>query len=199
MMAKRLFVLLLSAIPLVACTKKQAEPEPEPQKPAAEKPADAPGSSASSAGAKGPSSDVAYDVPAGWERVANTNAMRKATFKIKRADGDSDDAELTVTQVGGSIEENIKRWSQQFDQKTVTKRQQRTVGAFKVDVVEVHGTYLGMNMPGSPPTEKDKYAMLGAVIDTKPVTTFFKMIGPEKTIVAAQADFNKFVDSIHPK
>ena len=45
---------------------------------------------------------------------------------------------------------------------------------------------------------KDGYALLGAIVETV-TPTFFKLTGPEKTVNAAKADFDKFIDSLRPK
>src|SRR5262245_50637083 len=93
---------------LVSCSKK-AEPEPAPAEAVAATPPSGASSGASpasvhpevsgpkaSASANAPA-DIAWDAPSGWTRMPDTNPMRKATFKIPKAAGDADDAELTVT------------------------------------------------------------------------------------------------------
>src|SRR5690606_11578908 len=39
---------------------------------------------------------VTWEDPPGWERVGKSNPMRKATYRIPRAAGDGEDAELAV-------------------------------------------------------------------------------------------------------
>jgi hypothetical protein len=57
-------------------------------------------------------------------------------------------------------------------------------------------------MPGTtaPPQQGPKpgYALLGAIVETSP-PTFFKLTGPEKTVMAARADFDKLVDGLRAK
>lgn len=186
---------------LVACSQKRPEPEPPPKAVTSVSTSPAPtpsGSSSSAATKSGKPLKVSWDAPASFERQPD-KPMRDATYKIKRAPGDSEDGELAVSQVGGTLEANIKRWSTQFDDKTTTKRTERTVGEIKVTIVELTGTYSGMQMPGQPPSQpKSNYALLGAIIDTE-VPTFFKLVGPAKTVGAARVDFDRMVDSIHPK
>jgi len=183
----------------VACNNKTPEPEPlAPAKPASTSSPSPPPTSSSSA-KPGKPADVAWDAPDSFEKSDKSSPMRKATYKIKRAPGDDEDAELSVTQVGGTLEQNIKRWSEQFEDKTEGKRSERTVGEIKVTIVEMQGTYSGMAMPGQPPSQpKKNWALLGAIIDTQ-TPTFFKMTGPSRTVNAARKDFDKMVDSIHPK
>jgi hypothetical protein len=187
----------LAAAALPACQKT---PEPAPTGAPAPPPAGS-AAAATSAAATGPR-DVAWDTPAGWQKVENPNTMRKATFKIPKAEGDAEDAELSVSQAGGTVAMNIDRWTRQFEKAPgdETKREDRKVGELSVTVVEIHGTWSGSGMPGAPqPTAKPKWAMLGAIVDTKPEPHFFKLTGPEKTVVAARADFDKLIASLRPK
>src|SRR6266542_1604659 len=58
---------------------------------------------------------ITWTAPARWKSVSNPSAMRLATFKIPHAASDSEDPELSVTQVGGGVDANIDRWIGQFD------------------------------------------------------------------------------------
>jgi hypothetical protein len=196
--------LLLAAALVAACSKT---PEPEPGKPpaAAAPPAKSVAAAAPTQArpAAGPA-ELEWDVPAGWETAPNPSTMRKATYKIKKAEGDPEGAELSVSQVGGSLEKNIERWAGQFEQKPgeTPKQTQRTVGDLKVTVVEIRGAFLGSGMPGMPATEpKAGWALLGAIAEVPGQTApwFFKMTGPEKTISSARGDFDKMIDSLRPK
>ncbi len=81
--------------------------------------------------------------------------MRKATYTIPRAAGDAEDGELSVSQAGGGLDQNLTRWAGQFDQKLAdVKREERTTHGLKVMVVEIHGTYKAMAMPGAPPARR---------------------------------------------
>ena len=46
---------------------------------------------------------------------------------------------------------------------------------------------------------KEKYMLLGAVVDGGDRQHFFKMTGPEKTVSAAKKDFDAFVATFHSK
>jgi hypothetical protein len=63
-----------------------------------------------------------------------------------------------------------------------------------------------MAMPGAAaPGTKAGYALLGAVVEMAPKppptdpsaspSTFFKLVGPEKTVMAAQHDFDRMVET----
>jgi len=199
-MQRVLFVCAFAAA-IAACSKT---PEPQGGAPAPEaKPAPAltngAGSHADKAGPARPD-DVAWDAPAGWKAVESPSKMRKATYQIPRAEGDAEDAEMSVIQAGGTTEMNIQRWAGQFTQKSgEVKRTERKVGDLNVTVVEIHGTFAGSGMPGAPSgPPKEGYALLGAIVDTS-TPTFFKMTGPEKTVAAAKPAFDKLVDSLRAK
>jgi hypothetical protein len=138
--------------------------------------------------------------PASWVSAPNPNPIRKATYKIPKAEGDPEDAELSITQTGGGAEPNIKRWSGQFQGSPELKVIHRDVGPLKVIVVEGHGTFNGGGMPGGPAsTPKKDWALLGAIVDSVDPPYFFKLTGPEKTVTAARPDFDAFVGALKPK
>jgi hypothetical protein len=193
----------LAALAATACSKTP-EPAPTSASPAPTQAAQ-PGTGAAApvkpTTPAGPT-EIAWDAPAAWQKVENPNPMRKATYKIPRATGDAEDAEMSVSQAGGSVEMNIKRWSSQFETKdpNATKRSERKNGDLKVTVVEVKGTFTGSGMPGGPPGEpKPSYGLLGAIVETAGTSWFFKLTGPEKTVDAAKTDFDRMVDTIRPK
>jgi hypothetical protein len=122
--------------------------------------------------------------------------MRIATYRVPHAAGDSADAELSITQAGGSADANIERWIGQFDaagQKTA-KRSARKVGTLDVAIVEVHGTYSGaMAMDGAP---RAGWALLGAIVSTPDMPHFFKLTGPTKTVLAARGELDAMIGSL---
>lgn len=204
--ASLVFLLAGSFSVFAAACSKQPELQSEEKKPAAvaasspapsASPAAAPPASASSAAAwaNGPT-ELAYDAPKAWESVPNTNQMRKATFKVPRQGGDTEDAELTVSAAAGSREANLSRWYNQFGQVEPSKKEERTINGLPVTIVEVKGPYGGMG--GGP--KKEGYMLLGAIVPgPAPQQHFFKLTGPEKTVTAARKDFDAFVSSLRAK
>ncbi|UQA57340.1 hypothetical protein [Polyangium aurulentum] len=190
----------IALLALCACDKTPEPASSAPTRAPETAPAPAP-SAAANAAPRGPT-DVGYDVPETWQKVDNPSPMRKATFRIPRAEGDTEDAEMSVTQAGGTVEQNIARWSGQFEKgkEDKTARQERKIGDLKVTTVEVHGTFAGSGMPGAAPAgPKPSWALLGAIVETEGQLTFFKLTGPEKTINAAKPSFDKFVESFRAK
>ena len=157
-----------------------------------------PGASSGVAAPAGPE-DLAYDVPATWVSAPNPSPMRKATFKIPKAGGETEDAELAVSSAAGGVDANIKRWEQQFGD-AKAKTELRTIHGLKVTTVEIKGKIASggiMGMPGS--AAKDNQMLLGAVVDAGDRQHFFKMVGGEKTVTAARKDFDKLVASLRAK
>jgi hypothetical protein len=148
---------------------------------------------AAPAGSAPAAGGLTWTAPSGWTSMPNPNTMRKATYKVPRAPGDAEDAELAITQVGGDIDSNVTRWVGQFEGTVTPKRTELTVGALKVTIVEITGTFGGGGMGGSS-GKKEHWTMLTAIAQTEPAH-FFKLIGPEKTVNLARRDFDKFVHS----
>lgn len=159
-------------------------------------------SAAPTAQSKAGAGEIAWDMPAKWTSAPNPNAMRIATYLIPRADGDSDDAEMSVSRVGGSVEANLNRWKAQFDppKDGTLKRTERTVAGLRVTIFEIAGSYTGMVIKGQVNKPRDSYALLAAIVETGSGDLwFFKMTGPEKTVAAARADFDSLANSFRPK
>lgn len=138
---------------------------------------------------------ITWTAPARWVSVPNPSSMRIATYKIPRAQGDTDDAELSITQAGGGVDANIDRWVGQFEGGQA-KRTSKTVKGMKVTIVEIGGTYSGGMSGGGP---QKGWALLGGIVETKDMPHFFKITGPEKTVKAARTELETMLDSIAPK
>jgi hypothetical protein len=195
-------VMAIAVLPGCSC-EKTPEP-PAPSKTSA--PAGATGSNAGSsttaqAAAAGPG-EIAWDVPARWKQIPNPNGMRVATYLIARADGDSEDGEMGVSRVGGSVEANLGRWKAQFDpvKADSAKRQERTIAGLRVTIFETAGTYTGMVVKGQATKPRESWAMLAAIVEVKGGDPwFFKLTGPEKTLSAARSEFESLANSVRPK
>jgi hypothetical protein len=137
---------------------------------------------------------ITWDVPTGWKTLPNPNAMRIATYRP--ASGDS---ELIAARAGGSTDANIQRWIGQFDEPAQSQRSRRTVHGFRVEVVEIRGTYAGSGMmPGAPSEPHPGWTLLGAVVETPGSHYFFKLIGPSDQVQATHASFDALIASIRP-
>lgn len=144
---------------------------------------------------------IKWTAPAAFT-TADKGPMRLASYRFAKAAGDADDADLSVTQVGGDMNSNISRWKGQFDPPAEADIAERTVGDLKVTVVNMGGTYKGMSMPGAPPSgPKEGYALLAAIVSWEGHGDpyFFKLTGPKNTVDAARPAFEELINSLaHP-
>ena len=147
-----------------------------------------------------------YAPPASWQ--AQPKPMRVGNFVVPAASGDSESGECAIYYFGpgqgGGVDANVKRWLGQFvgaDGKPLTssavKRTERTVNGIQVTTLDVTGTYLFKAFPmARQATQKPGYRMLAAIAQGPDAPIFFKLTAPGKTATAAQAAFDKMIDSL---
>jgi hypothetical protein len=148
---------------------------------------------------EGTAAGVKWTVPASW-KVEAGRPMRVATYAIPAAAG-AEPGECGVfffgSGQGGGVDENLNRWISQFEGGAPPKKSEKTVGGFKVHLVDVAGTYLA---PGGPMMQsqgkKPGYRLLGAIVEAPNGMVFFKCTGPAATISKAQADFDRMIGSL---
>lgn len=199
------FALVFSA--LGGCDKRTPEPpattplSPSPfisAQPAQPKPATpAPAGSAEQEPLR-----ITWIDPPAFKRVPPSNAMRKASYVVPRAEGDAEDGELTVFYFGpgqgGSIDANVDRWVKQFgDVKPGdVRRADREANGLRQHTVELDSGTFSSGMPGAPTKPKSDYGLVGGIVETPSGAYFFKLTGPAKTVKQAKPDFYKLLDSI---
>lgn len=155
-----------------------------------------PGHPPTGAEGSGATVELAWTAPPRWELVPSTSSMRLATYRVPRAAGDADDAELTVMQAGGSLDANIDRWAGQFgdDGKRTLKRATKQIAGLDVTTVEIEGTYDGGMRREAGPMKGA--ALLGAIVATPGGAHFFKMVGPARSVKAARQELEELVASL---
>jgi hypothetical protein len=190
---------------VTGCNNKTQEPAPQgtqaPQAPQAiTAPLQAPKAAPTvDPGPMAAPGELAWQAPASFQVMPNPNSMRKATYKIAKVAGDSEDGELAVSLAGGDPEANITRWEGQFEGAPKAKRSEVQVDALKVIVVEIAGTFMS-GMMGGQAAKKSGFMMLGAMAPNGGgQATFFKLTGPEKTVRAARPEFEKLLKSLKPQ
>ncbi|MBK6516361.1 MAG: hypothetical protein IPM79_01995 [Polyangiaceae bacterium] len=145
-------------------------------------------------------SSLTWTAPAGFTLAPSPSPMRLATYKIAKVAGDAEDAEMTVSQVGGGLESNMARWKGQVADGAVREETTVDVGNLKVSILWVEGTYKGMGGPNAPAAAKGEYALLGAgVASGQGAEHYFKITGPKKTVEAARPAFEELVKSFAAK
>ena len=150
---------------------------------------------------------LTWKAPAKWN-LEPARPMRAATYSIPAAKGDTEGAELGVFYFGegqgGSVDANLQRWYGQFqpvDGKPpaqLAKTHKETINGVSVTQVELTGTYLQSppGMMGGQQTPRPGFRLVGAIAQGPSGPVFFKMVGPQKTVSAAEADFKKLLKSL---
>jgi hypothetical protein len=154
--------------------------------------------------------DLHYKVPDGWVTAQPSSKMRVAQFKLPKADGDNEDAELVLyyfgANQGGTAEANIDRWISQIQQseggasKDKAKTETLTISGMKVTTVDVSGRYTAEMAPGSGKFyDNANYRLRGAVIETPKGNYFVKLVGPAKTVGRWEQSFTDYLKSFEFK
>jgi hypothetical protein len=196
----------ISVLALMVCAvglgcSRKAEPDTTPSPPPTTAPAASPSPQGQPPAAAKSPHEVTWTDPSGWQRIAPSSAMRKATYKIPAAPKDPEDAEMAVFYFGqgegGGTEANIQRWIGQFSdaKPSDVKRTERSPNGMKQTIVEVEGTYSG-GMPGQQSAPKTNYRLIGAVVETPAGSYFFKLTGPKKTVESAKGAYLTLLDSV---
>lgn len=186
-------VVLALSLVVVSCRRAPAEPDPIPFVPKTAT------STTVAAAPSGSSKQLAWDAPKGWTRADKPSAMRRATYTLPKQDGDADAPDLAISVAGGAVDANVDRWVQQFeeDAKPSLKKSTRKIGPYEVTMAELRGTWMGSGMPGGGVPPKHGYAMIAAIVPVDAdAKWFFKLVGPQKSVDAARADFETFLNSI---
>ena len=144
-----------------------------------------------------------FQAPKAWETIQPKINFIEAEFKIPRVEGDSADGRMTIMGAGGSVDQNIQRWIDQFVQpdgkssEDATKIKKIEVSGMPVHLVDISGTFLeGSGGPFGPKTERPGYRMLAAIIETPENGNYFvKLYGPAKTIEANARRFRDMIKS----
>ena len=100
---------------------------------------------------------------------------------------------------GGSVEANIGRWKNQFQNADGSPaqptRSQRVVAGASVTRVDLKGAWKGMGMGEA----QNNSEQLAAAIELPQETIYIRMVGPESTVEAARKDFEAMVDGLAPR
>jgi hypothetical protein len=150
-----------------------------------------------------------FDPPAEWLQENVSSPMRLAQFTLPRAQGDTEDAELVVFYFGGSggtVEANLQRWTNQMVQPdgsqstdvatTTSFTVNEDAEGFPVTLLDIPGTYAAAVRPGSGMRyNKPNFRLRAAVIETPQGPYFFKLTGPDRTVLAWNEQFSEFLAS----
>lgn len=145
--------------------------------------------------------ELTFQTPGDWKSVKPRSNMTQLQLVVERVKADDADAVLTLSALGsggGGVEANIKRWQTQFkdEEGKPAKLESKTVKGKNVEVTraETAGHYYPPPFFNEP--DKANYRLIGAIVQTGSTGYFFKLIGPEKTVVAARPAFDAMIASI---
>jgi hypothetical protein len=140
-----------------------------------------------------------------WIAETPASSMRQAQYRLPRAEGDSEDAELAVfffSGQGGTVQDNIDRWIGQFQKNdgspaagAITTREVRGIPLTIVDVSGIYISSSGMMLEQT--KAKPNFRMVAAVAETSAGPWFFKLTGPAKTVARWEPGFQSFLDTLH--
>jgi hypothetical protein len=141
--------------------------------------------------------------PADWKEETPTSTMRAYQFKLPKADGDKEDAELALFffKGGGSgtLEANLKRQTAKFQpadgkDKVEEKTDKVKVGAIEATYQDVSGTYLKKPFPmAEKGTPVPGYRQLYVVFENKDGQYYMTLLGPAKTIDKHKKAFEEWL------
>jgi len=143
---------------------------------------------------------MSWTTPKGWTELP-ARSMRFATYGVPAVGGDKEAGECAVFHFGvgqgGGVDDNLDRWVAQFENAHDVTRAKAEHNGFKLSRVQVQGSYLA---PSGPMMEssstKPGFMLLGAIVEGPNGSVFFKFTGPEKTVKAAERDFEAMLSSL---
>jgi hypothetical protein len=143
---------------------------------------------------------LTIQVPAAWERQEPSIRMIEHEYQAAADEQDDAPARMTMMMAGGTVKANLDRWISQFQMAAdgpKPKEESMEVGGQKIHLIDLQGTYLDRRGPFAPPTAREDYRMLGAVVEVKGGGLFFvKFYGPQATIAKHAPAFESMVKSI---
>jgi hypothetical protein len=147
--------------------------------------------------------------PTDWkEEAIKPGSMRMHTFKLPKAEGDPEDAELalfTFPGGAGTVEQNLKRQEAKFEPpagkkiEDVTRVEKAKVGNLDATYQDIHGTLLRKFPPFDPNAKVTKvpdYRQLYVLFETKDGRQYYMtLLGPAKTVEKHKKAFDEWVKS----
>ena len=140
--------------------------------------------------------------PADWKREEPTSKLRQDQFKLPKAEGDKEDAEVAVfySPGGGGVEANLKRQLAVFEpakgkDKIEETQEKIKVGSFDAVYQDIKGTFLKKAFPmAKESTPLAGYRQLYVIFETKDGSIASLWLrGPEKTVEKHKKGFDEWV------
>jgi hypothetical protein len=144
-------------------------------------------------------------VPGSWKQEKPENRLRYLQFRLPKVKDDKEDAVLIVTKIGGSAEENIKRWKAQMippegkSLDDVVKVTDFKIGDVKAPYMDGSGTYKDNPQPFNPQSKtvnRPNYRLLAIHYEGKDDPYQFKLYGPADTVANYKQGFEDWLKAL---
>ncbi|MGL4424362.1 MAG: hypothetical protein ACRCZF_27150 [Gemmataceae bacterium] len=142
--------------------------------------------------------------PADWKELEKPGMMRLTQFTLPKAEGDKDDADVSIfffKGQAGTIEANLERQRKKFQPEMGKDKIEETLGkgklgTFETTTQDLKGTFLKKPFPmaekGDPmPSWQQTYV----AFETKDGQYYIWILGPQKTITKHKKGFDEFLAS----
>lgn len=141
-----------------------------------------------------------FTKPDKWLGQKTASRMRAAQFGVPGKDG-KPAGECVFFYFGpgqgGGAQANLQRWINQFAKAPKPKFniEDAKVAETSVAYLYCEGTFMSGPPFGGAKVAKPNYAMIAAVLGTKPGYIFVKMTGPKEAVDGARVAFKKMIES----
>lgn len=143
---------------------------------------------------------ITMQAPETWVKKEPRTRIVEVEFEVPATEGESDAGRLTIMAAGGTVEQNIDRWKNQFrgQAPVEAKVEQLEVGGASVHIVDISGTFLDSPRgPMGPTVEREGYRMLGAIVQAEGMPAYYvKLTGPQATLEQQAESFKAFIRSV---
>jgi len=140
--------------------------------------------------------------PATWKEETPSSKLRQGQFRLAKAEGDKEDAEVAIffSPGGGGIEANIKRQFAVFEpakgaEKLDVKQEKIKLGTYEGMYVDIKGTFLKKAFPmAKESTPMADYRQIYVIFEDKDgAVASLWLRGPAKTVEMHKKDFDEWV------
>jgi hypothetical protein len=154
-----------------------------------------------------------FSIPATWQAEPIEGPARVGQWiisppRINAAPAAGDGIEIVAIffgpGIGGSAQENFDAWAGTIATSDGTPAkatpQKRTVTGHAISEVQFSGTYAQVNpQPGLPPTLKQGYSLIGAVVENPAGRIYWRVTGPAAQVMAFAPVFDQMLNSLKPQ
>ena len=129
-----------------------------------------------------------FPVPAAWKSLP-LSQMQMGIIAAKFGMPEiSEDLSLTLSATGGSLEDNVRRWEDQFSGGEPPVRDVMVIGTEQATIVRLQGRFT----PGFGRSPEENWSMTGVIIPMTGQNYYLKLTGPTADVARAEEEFLKF-------